>query len=256
MNFLENNNLDTSISIDKFSYILMITSSLIVYTLIVLLFDYLKKLYSNIFNDLSKIEKIIYPTIVVAILILVSIVYVKTDVFYAERIPMDTIFTSDSSALVNSNAYMRLYHNENDIRQPLFAVFAMPFIGIAYTLSLILPIYNFIQPLFVSYVHIILLVFSNFVLAKLLKLPSNTRFLFVVLSMCTFMNILFVFVMEQYIIAYFWMISLIYAICNNMPNSVLLPGAGGTLITSLFFTIWIPTESCIKKIKNYVFTRD
>lgn len=245
-------NLNYSIIFEKISYILMVFSSLITYTAIVLLFDYLYQKYIDIFSDLSKLEKIFYSIFTLILIVLVSFVFIKTNVFYSESTPMDTIFTSDSGVLVNSNAYMRLYHLENDIRQPLLAIFAMPFIGIGYTLSLTIPFFTFSQPLFINYIQIFLLIFSNFVLAKLLKLKPNIRLLFVILTMCTYMNLLFLFTMEQYIIAYFWLITLIYSICNQKQDSFVLSGAGGTLLTSLFLTLYIPQDFSIKKIKKYV----
>ena len=249
---IQNYNLNYTMIFEKLSYILMIFSSFIIYTSITLLFNYLHQKYIDIFSDISKLEKITYLIFTFIIIAFVSFVFVKTDAFYSESTPMDTIFTSDSGVLVNSNAYMRIYHLENDIRQPLLAIFAMPFIGIGYTLSLMFPFFTFSQPLFINYIQIILLIFSNFVLAKLLKLKPNVRLLFVILSMCTYMNLLFLFTMEQYIIAYFWLITLIYSICNKKQDSFILSGAGGTLITSLFLTLYIPQDFSIKKLKEYI----
>ena len=66
------------------------------------------------------------------------------------------------------------------------------------------------------------------------------------------MSILYTFVLEQYVIAYFWLITCIYAICTNKQDELVLAGAGGTLLTSLLLTFWIPKEFSFKKLGKYI----
>ena len=186
-------------------------------------------------------------------MILIIVISIKTNVFYSQEYVYDVIFTSDIGAIVRDNAYMNLYHPENDIRQPLFAVFAMPFMAIAYTISLIFPFfYPINEGILFSIIQGLLIFWSNILIANLLKINSKNRILFVILSMVMYMSILYTFSLEQYAVAYFWLIVCIYAICNNKQDELVIAGAGGTLLTSLLLAFWIPKDISLKKLKDYV----
>ncbi len=250
--YLDSHLIERGVFAARIGYILMLISMFSIYTLVVLIFDYLSKIYKDVFSDISKLEKKCYVIIAIFIILVVTIIYNNTNAFYGNIYVADVIFTCDIGLIVNGNAYMNIYHNENDIRQPLFAFLAMPFIGISYALSLAIPFNNVIQPILFDVVQVLILLFSNFILAKLLKIDSKARILFLILTMCTYMNLLYVFSMEQYVIAYFWLITCIYTICNNKQEKLIVCAAGGSLVTSLFLSIWIPKNFSIKKIKKYI----
>ncbi len=234
-------------------YIGMIVSSFCVYTLMVLLYSYLQKLFSDVLKTMSKFEKAIYILMILFLILVIFKTYTKTNAFYDDEYIYDVIFTSDIGAIIEDNAFINLYHIENDIRQPLFAVFAMPFMGIAYTASLVFPFfYPISEGIFIGIVQALLLLFANILLANLLKLESKTRAIFVVLAMACYMSILYTFVIEQYVIGYFWLITCIYAICNKKQDSFVLAGAGGTLLTSLLLAFWIPKDFSFKKFGKYI----
>ena len=243
----------TSKEISKLIYVGMAISGFCVYTLITLLYGYLARLFSDVFKDMTKAEKIVYILIILFLVFIIINTYIKTKVFYDYEYIYDVVFTSDIGAIVRDNAFMNLYHIENDIRQPLFAVFAMPFMGIAYTLSLCFPFfYPISEGIFMAIIQSIMLLFANILLANLLKLKPKNRALFVALLMSCYMSILYTFVLEQYVVGYFWLIVCVYAICNNKQDSFVISGAGGTLLTSLFLALWVPKEFSFKKLKVYI----
>lgn len=251
--YLDSHLIERGLFADKIGYILMLASMYCIYILVTLLFDYLSKMYKDILKDVSKAEKISYLIIAIILISVVIAVYNNTSIFYGNVYKADALYSCDTGSIVNKNAYMHVYHDENDMRQPLFAFLAMPFIGIAYTISLTIPFSNFVWPVLLDCIQVLMLLFANFIIAKLLKLDTKGRVLFLILSMCTYMNFMYIFIMEQYVVAYFWLITCIYAICNKKQDNLIISAAGGAIITNLFLSIWIPKEFSFKKLKKYIF---
>lgn len=197
--------------------------------------------------DFSKTEKITYSVLFAIFAIFIAFVYLHSDLFFPSIIN-DTIFSADGELLiVKQNAFLSLAHGENDLRQPLFAVFALPFSGIPYLLSLLIP-FRWSLPLFTNLVNLVLLIFSTTILARLLHLQSKIRICFVILSSLTFSHIMFSLFIEQYVIAFFYFLLFVYVVCEKKRISVfLLYGATGTLTTSCIASFFILDFSSAKK---------
>ena len=146
-----------------------------------------------------------------------------------------------------------LYGNpENDIRQPLFAVFSMPFIGVGYITSQLFS-FRYSSQIFMHLIQIVLFVVTNIILAKMLKLNSLKRMFFVLLISSTYASILFSVMMEQYIIAYFYLILTLYSIYENkQDDTILLIGASNTLITSCILAPIFYEKFSFANIKNWL----
>ncbi|MCH5283867.1 MAG: hypothetical protein J1E59_09490, partial [Treponema sp.] len=71
----------------------------------------------------SRAELAVYALLCVATLVYVAVAFVRTGIFYGKG---GSIYSADSWMLPNGNAFLHLAHNENDLRQPLFAVFTAP----------------------------------------------------------------------------------------------------------------------------------
>jgi hypothetical protein len=217
------------------------------------------KYLCNVFVDadfrsgLKRLELIIYTAIMLFFLVLVTWTFLHSDAFYSFG---DTIYTSDAGIIVNGNAYLSLGHPENDLRQPLFAVFASPFIAPFYAVASLLPKSELIVPLFMDYIQVIMLVFTNFLLASILRLDSNKRICFMLIVDATYTVLLSSVMMEQYIVAYFWLILFIYIYSTTgKADKCALFGAGGTLLTGLFFAPLTSTSlqiSSITKIRDFL----
>ncbi len=81
----------------------------------------------NWWQSLSRVERVTAVGCVIGLSVLASRCYLQTNAFYAEH--YDVVYTTDSAIEAQSNLYLRLVHQENDLRQPLFALAAMPFFG-------------------------------------------------------------------------------------------------------------------------------
>lgn len=211
------------------------------------LFSFLKE--QKTFADITSAEKIVYAFLLLIVLCLMGFVFLHTDAFYGTAFDYDIIYTSDSPILVKNNAYLALSYGENDLRQPLFALFSMPFMGFPYLIGRIFGASAPIMALLMNCFQIPLLFFANFLLACMMKLSGTKRMLFLLLITCSYPVLLFCLMMEQYIAAYFYLILFLYSLCQGAPKRYALWGAGGTLLTSL---ILLPTLSQVHPVKTFV----
>lgn len=203
-------------------------------------------------NKLKLGEVIIYSLLIVGSLVFMVVTFSASEAFYGTDIACDIIYTSDSPALVKRNIYTAIAHSENDLRQPLFAVFSAPFVGIACLIGKLLFVPAHIQAMLLNSVQVVMLFVANFMLAKTMKLTTIKRVCFMVLSSFTYTFLLFVLMMEQYIIAYFWLVLCIYMICEKKSNRLVLFGAGGTLLTSMVLLPATSEKSPFKNFKEWI----
>ena len=238
-------------------YIVSIMSSFIIFVLVIWILNYIINKIKFVFEDINKKEMITYIVMFFIICCLVCYMFVNSYVSYGNintGHSFDLLYTSDSGVIAGEdNSYMNLYHCENDIRQPLFAVFAAPILGFAYAISIIIPGGRFVMPLSMNIFQLILFFITNLMLAKLLNMQKKERIAFIVLSFCTYMFILFSIMMEQYIVAYFWLVFAIYLICQNKDDELVISAIGGTLLTSLSIIPFVLKEISIKNINQYFF---
>lgn len=207
---------------------------------------------NKMFDNICAAEWILYSSLIIVSLILMIVSFFQTDAFYGTQYKFDIIYTSDSPILIKNNVYLNLTHQENDIRQPLFAVFSIPFVSIPYFVGEIFNVSATVQAILVNSIQIVLLFISNFMLSKMMRLNSIKRISFMLLTFFTYTYLLFSLMMEQYIIAYFWLILSMYLISERKSlNKIVLWGAGGTLLTSIVLMIFIPEESPLTNFKKW-----
>lgn len=208
---------------------------------------------SRIFSEIKTAEWIVYGILLIATLGYIVFSFAQSQAFYGSELSYDIMYTSDSPSLVKGNAYLTLTHPENDLRQPLFAVFAGPFVGIPYLLARVIGASATVQAILMNSAQLLMLFAANFTLAKMLKLDSVKRICFMLLTSCTYTQLLFTLMMEQYIVAYFWLIFCLYLIAENQQHErIALWGAGGTLLTSMILLLFMSNKSPIKDFKAWV----
>lgn len=225
-----------------------------VYICVLVFWKEMTKIISNngIFDDVNIPERITYSILIVVSVILVVFSFAQTEAFYGTEYFYDIIYTSDSPSLVKGNVYLALNHAENDIRQPLFAVFAAPFVGISYLVEKLFGASSSVQAILVDVVQVIMMFVANFMLAKMMKLNPLKRVCFMLLTSCTYMSLLFTLMMEQYIVAYFWLIFCIYLISENQrPEKIALLGAGGTLLTSMVLLPFVSDKNPVRNFREW-----
>lgn len=206
----------------------------------------------KLFGDVAWKEWAIYALLVTVSIGFMVYAFSQSQAFYGTERLYDVIYTSDSPVLVKGNVYLTLTHPENDLRQPLFAVFAAPFVGIPHLVGRLFGASASVQAMLSNMVQIVLLYVANFMLTKIMKLNSIKRVCFMLLTSCTYTHLLFTLMMEQYIFAYFWLIFCIYLIFEKKCSGrIALWGAGGTLLTSLILLPFVSDKNPIKDFKKW-----
>ena len=236
------------------SYFGAICAVCFIFVCLLVLWKEIKRISSgtDVSNNVNWKEWAVYGLLLIVSIGFMAVSFTQTQAFYGTELSYDIIYTSDSPDLVKGNVYMALTHPENDLRQPLFAVFAAPFVGIPYLLSRLIGASATVQAILVNSAQLLMLFAANFVLAKMLKLDCVKRICFMLLTSCTYTQLLFTLMMEQYIVAYFWLIFCIYLIAEKQqPERIVLWGAGGTLLTSMILLPFMSTKSPIKDFKSW-----
>lgn len=219
-----------------------------VYDCVSALWRYLRKTFreTGLFAGVGKWEKVLYALLLGATLVFMTAVFRNTDAFYDTAYKYDIIFTSDSPILVRENVYMNLTHSQNDLRQPIFAVCAAPFVGWAYLVKQISPVWCVIA---MNAAQIVMMFAANFMLCRAMKLEGIYRGLFMALLCCGYPYLLFSLMMEQYMVAYFWLVLAVYLACvKGKASGIAFVGATGSLLTS---AVLLPLTSQKHPVKEF-----
>lgn len=223
-------------STEKLSVIYLVvgTTCSIAFVTVILCEFYKKMLVvvSDIFEGISRDEKRILWIVFVILAVFSSVFILSSNAFSDASGNYDVIYTSDSNSIVGENVYLSILHGENDIRQPLFAVFAIPFLGLPYLLSVIFFFVPKSMAFFMNLPQIALLIVGYYMLAKLLKLKKRERVFFLIGILSTYAVLLFSVMMEQYIIGFFYLILFIYEKVHEKESDFTYIAASGTILTS------------------------
>lgn len=242
------------VPVDTISRLGALSATVFVYICVLMLWSEMIRIFSEnrTFFHVTVAEGVVYGVLIVMSLTLVVTSFAQSQAFYGTNYGFDVIYTSDSARVVQENAYLTLIHEENDLRQPLFAVFAAPFAGIPYLVSILFKLPFSVQAMLINIVQVIMLFAANFMLTKMMRLNPVKRICFMLVTSCTYTYMLFTLMMEQYIIAYFWLVFFLHLISEKQrPNRIALWGAGGTLLTSMILLTFMSEKNPIKNFKGW-----
>ena len=252
-----NNWLHTSMSSDIILKYIGILAMPIVVVFIKWFFEHIFSKIISFLKNLTNVEKkYLYITFGVAFII-VLLVTNTTVVFsrpeYKKRnYNYDIIYTSDTQDLLEGNVFIDISHRENDIRQPLFVVFSIPFGLTAQAISKCCFFFRdkYEYESVLTIMQAMLLAISTILLSRILKISEDKKKYFYLLISCSFPYILFALLLEQYVIALFYLILAIYYYTENpYKTNYLYIGATGTLATS---GIIFPLISKFKDFKQWL----
>lgn len=211
----------------------------------------------KLFHGISPAEWVVYSLLAAVTIGWMAYAFCQSEAFYKSTLPESVItgaiYTSDSSMLLDvDNAFLSLSNAENDIRQPLFAVFAAPVLGLPYLLGRLTGAQSTLEAVLMNGVQICILFIAHLILAKLMKLDSRKRLCFMLLLSCTYVHMLFTLMIEQYIFAYFWLVLCMYLISEKQSSrGFALCGAGGTIMTSMVLLPFCSRESPLRSPKEW-----
>lgn len=214
-------------------------------------------------KNLKKYEKIYFITFFLFFFSLIFYSFIKTNIFYLptndKACYFDIIFTADTGYQYFTNVFLNILAWENDIRQPLFGLFALPISILAYILSYVFFFLEDSYALFLTILNIILIGITNILISRMLPLKKEKeKLIFLIFYSSLYPTVLFIFILEQYVIAVFYLILFIYVFINKyIHDEVIFIGMVGTLITSCilginYFNLKNKKDSFIK-IKKIIF---
>lgn len=225
------------------------------YCLLVFFWNQLHKIIeeTGIFKELKIYEIVIYSVLTILSITYMAYAFMHSNAFYSYADKYDLIYTSDTIPLFKNNVYVYVSHAENDFRQPLFAFFSAPFIGISYLISFVFNLPLDLKAILVNIPQIILMHLATIILCKTIKLKAHQRICMFIVFYCTYTQMLFSIMLEQYVVGYFWLMLSIYCIVNNYRDRMALWGAAGTLITNLALVPFALGSTPWKKLKNWLY---
>lgn len=204
------------------------------YVCIARLYAALMPVFSRLFAGTGRCERGALGLLVLALAVFSAAAFSASEAFYATAHNYDVLYTADSPYLLKGNTWLNLTFAENDLRQPLFAVFAAPFMGGVYALAQLLPSGSWLNPWLLNLPQLGLLVLSFYMLSALLAAKAGAPRLAITVSLCAlYPSLLFSLMMEQYIVAVFWLLLFVYMAVEELPGrGGVLVAAAGSLLTS------------------------
>lgn len=273
--------------------IVKIASIIAIPSVIILLYWFYNKLidyFKAYVKSLDKVEK--YFLIIAGLILIISIViiYNLTSVFsnivtaeeeynysvrYEKESPevkekvyqfikqlyktnqYDTIFTSDTGPIIYQDVYINIVSNQNDVKQPLFGVFALPFVLLARMTADIFPNIDNLYVILIAIIQGMLALISFTLIARLMSLKKNTKILFLVTMLLSYPSLLFLINLEQYIITLFYLIAYIYFCVKGQKEDkdmLYIAATGCSLTSGILFPLLCEKNNIKQSIKNVFIT--
>lgn len=187
-------------------------------------------------RSLNGFEKKYLTALTALALVVVPFFYLHTTVCYNaewEGIAVyDVIYTTDSSEIYRTDCYTNILAMQNDIRQPLFGLFALPAGLLGKFISAIFFLVPKSYAIAMGVIQIVLLAITVIMLIRLLNLDGMERLFFLLPVSCSYAYLLYGLLLEQYVIAYFYVILVLYVYRKSDRLNFTYFGAVSTLITS------------------------
>jgi hypothetical protein len=185
--------------------------------------------------------------------IMIVLTYMCTQAFYGAHVNggwfnFDLVYSADSGYLVHQDVFRNVGAEQNDLRQPLFGVFAMPLAQGAYLLSRVL---FFIPNSYVTISQILqmgLYLVALVLLSRMLDLRSIDKALFLGLVCVTYPVLIFALTAEQYLFAVSYLILLLYLREEPVTQATAYIAATGSLLTS---GVWFPLVTWDRDLRTF-----
>lgn len=228
-------------------YIIGILSIPAITYVVLLCIEYIFPRIRLFYRKMTKLEKNFLLITLIISFLGSFIISNLTNIFYLDNIKVyDIIYTSDSGYLYNEDVFMNINMAENDLRQPLFGVFAIPFSFVAHFIG-----DNFIlgsngYAIMLITIQYLCISISLILISRMMKLKGDKQKLFFLFSYSCFSRLLFGLVIEQYVFAMFYLILTIYVYVNDYEeiNYAYIPAVGSLITTGIVFPV-------ITKFKNF-----
>lgn len=184
--------------------------------------------------------------------------YACTEAFFGANVNgywfnFDLIYSADSGYLVHQDVFRNVGAGQNDLRQPLFGLFSMPFAQTAWLISRPLIFLDNSYQLVRQIMEMWLFLLATVMISRMLELEGAEKVLFLTLLSVTFPVLIFSLTAEQYLLAVFWLVLLCYLQDDKVGGSISYIAATGSMLTSgVFFPLVTWDRSFLRFVKNTV----
>ena len=187
-------------------------------------------------------------------IMMIVLTYQCTQAFYGayvngRRYDFDLIYSADSGYLVRTDVFRNVGADQNDLRQPLFGLFATPFSQTAWLISKVLFFLPFGYVTISQILQMLLFLTSMILLSRMMELKGAEKALFLCLMGVSYPVLIFVLTAEQYLIAMFYFVLLLYLRREERGKTMAFVGASGCLMTS---GLWFPLITWDRDFRQFV----
>ena len=231
--------------------VLCVLSILFILPFLKYIYFIIKESLNKLFMRLHGIDLYIFFGICILSMAFTVLMFSKTDVLYnayKDYCDWDYIYTSDTLAQLGGNIWLNLWHTGNCIVHPTFSSFSMPLVAPLYLLSQLFVSLN-LFPYFLAFLHTFLICTTYTMIIDLMEFKHRGVLLLLYFSL--YSSLLFSFVIEEYIIVFFWLILFIYNYIkkeNHENCDSLLIISTSTILTNGILALLLIEEN--KSIKN------
>lgn len=264
-----------------------------VLSIVILLYCFYKKVayyFKKYIHSLDKIEK--YYLIISMILLTISTIFLYniTNVFHFNKLKPEyydytieynsgssvenidkyyyiaqsqynsrnynVLYSSDTQWLLNTDVFNSISEKENDIRQPLFGLFSIPFSIVPKTIAMLFSNNEILYSILLAIVQGFLVLIGFTLIGRLMKLNGISKVIFLIFLTISFPSLLFLLNLEQYVFAVFYMIVFIYMCINKIKdkNFAYIMATGSMITSGIMFPLLCEKNNIKKSIQNFSFT--
>lgn len=187
---------------------------------------------------------------------LIYMTFMCTQAFYGAHVNgkwfnFDLIYSSDSGYLVHQDVFRNVGAGQNDLRQPLYGLFAMPFAQAAWLLSRVL---FFLPEAYITVLQILqmgLFLVTVVLVSRMMELKGIEKILFLLLLSVTYPMLIFALSAEQYLMAMFYLVLMLYLRKEKVGGSLgYIAATGSMLTTGIFFPLVTWDRNPVRFVKN------
>ena len=214
----------------------------------------MKGVAERLWRDSDFTERLFFLGAGIIFAMMIVFAYVCTQAFYGAHTNgyyynFDLIYSADSGYLVHQDVYRNIGAEQNDLRQPLFGVFAAPFAQTAFLISKILFFLPNGYVTICQMVQLLLYLVAMILLSRMMGLRGAEKALFLAMLSVTYPVLIFSLTAEQYLLAVFYLILMLYLREDRTGQSMSYVAATGSLLTS---GIWFPLVTWNRDLKKFV----
>ena len=168
-----------------------------------------------------------------------------------EQVYRAQVYSSDGIFLYEPSAFLCIPQPENDLRQPLFALFAMPFASFLYPLRCLFPTVEWLWSVATILPQLFLLALASALFVRTLDLERTDRVAFLLLILVSYPLFFNGFLIEQYMISYFYLVLALCAVIRGFDSPFFLCGAGGTLLSGVVLAPFFSRHNPLREFRPW-----